>query len=77
MLTLNKHVLGDSAPMPERDPFMAEHLAVLEAVAGDDLQAAGELLRVHLEAACLKVVQRAGIVRERYAVPSLSWIGER
>lgn len=77
VLTLNKHVLGDSAPMPERDPFMAEHLAVLEAVAGDDLQAAGELLRVHLEAACLKVVHRAGIVRERYAVPSLSWIGER
>ena len=77
VLTLNKHVLGGSAPMPERDPFMAEHLAVLEAVAGGDRLAAGRLLRSHLETACLKVVQRAGVVRDSYAVPSLSWIGER
>ncbi|MGJ7580145.1 GntR family transcriptional regulator [Variovorax sp. RHLX14] len=77
VLTLSKHVLGDSAPMPERDPFMAEHLAVLEAVAGADGESASRLLRAHLEAACLKVVQRAGIVRESYAVPELSWIDER
>ena len=77
VLTLSKHVLGDSAPMPESDPFMAEHLAVLEAVAAADGESAGRLLRAHLEAACRNVVQRAGIVRESYAVPSLSWIGER
>ena len=77
VLTLSKHVLGDSAPMPEGDPFMSEHLAVLEAVAQADSLAAEQALRTHLEAACLKVVQRAGIVRATYAVPVLPYIGDR
>jgi DNA-binding GntR family transcriptional regulator len=77
VLTLSKHVLGGAAPMPERDPFMAEHLAILEAVSGSDRLAAEHLLRTHLEASCLKVIRRANVVRERYAVPSLPYLVER
>lgn len=69
ILTLSKHVLGDSAPMPKRDPFMSEHLAVLNAVVDGDRHQAQELLRTHLEESCKKVVRRAAQVRERCAVP--------
>jgi DNA-binding GntR family transcriptional regulator len=77
ILTLSKHVLGTSAPMPERDPFMAEHLAVLEAVAHGESEMAESLLRSHLEHSCLKVTERAGVVRSSYVEPYLPYVTER
>lgn len=77
ILTLSKHVLGASAPMPKRDPFMAEHLAVLEAVAGGESGAAESLLRSHLERSCVKVTERAGVVRSSYEIPGLPYVTER
>jgi DNA-binding GntR family transcriptional regulator len=63
--------------MPKRDPFMAEHLAVLEAVASGQLESAESLLRSHLERSCVKVTERAGVVRSSYATPDLPYITER
>lgn len=74
ILTLSKHVLGVSAPMPKRDPFMAEHLAVLKAVSDHDSQKAQDLLRVHLEVSCTKVSQRVDHVRNNFPTPNLSYI---
>jgi DNA-binding GntR family transcriptional regulator len=77
VLTLSKHVLGVSAPMPELDPFIAEHLKVLEAVAQRDALRAEGCLRKHLEESCLKVSQRAQIVRNSYPTPVLPYVSDR
>ena len=77
VLTLSKHVIGGAAPMPDSDPFMAEHMEILTAVARSEVATAERLLRVHLEASCLKVIQRANIVRESYALPNLPYIADR
>lgn len=73
ILTLSKHVLGVSTPMPKRDPFMAEHLSVLKAVSEGDVKAAQDSLRQHLEASCTKVSQRVELVRSTYPVPHLPY----
>ncbi|WP_325342010.1 GntR family transcriptional regulator [Xylophilus sp.] len=75
ILTLSKHVLGAAAPMPQDDPFLAEHRAVLDAVAGGDAARARGALQRHLEASCTKVVQRAAFVREHLATPNVPYAG--
>ena len=77
VLTLSKHALGESAPMPEDDPFMGEHLAIVEAVQARDMASAEGLLRAHLEASCLKVIQRVELVRTTSAAPRLPYVGTR
>jgi len=77
VLTLSKHVLGESAPMPKSDPFMADHLGILEAVGHGDIDAAESLLRKHLETSCAKVIERVAVVRESYATPDLPYINGR
>lgn len=75
ILTLSKHVLGATAPMPKSDPFMAEHLAILQAAyAGDGLKAEAAL-RQHLESSCVKVTQRAAFVRNNMSKPHVPYIG--
>jgi DNA-binding GntR family transcriptional regulator len=74
VLTLSKHVLGVSVPMPELDPFMAEHLHVLEALSQQDAMRAEGFLRQHLEESCLKVSQRAQLVRDTFATPFLPYV---
>ena len=73
ILTLSKHILGASAPMPRYDPFMAEHQEVLTAVAGGDVAAAENLLRKHLENSCGKVIERVKKVRATYAMPAAAY----
>jgi len=73
ILTLSKHVLGEAAPMPKRDPFLSEHLAVFNAVAQGDAPGAADLLRAHLEASCRKVIARAAAVRDSVALPDLPY----
>lgn len=74
LLTLSKHVLGVSAPMPQSDPFMADHLAVFDAMAAGDADTAAAQLRHHLEVSCLKVIERAAQVRADYPKPRLPYI---
>ena len=75
ILILSKHVLGVSTPMPADDPFMSEHLAVLEAAVGGAPRRAADLLHDHLEQSCSKVTQRAALVRETFSLPPVSYIG--
>jgi len=77
ILTLSKHVLGTSMPMPRRDPFMSEHLAILDAVGQGDVEGSQALLRRHLEDSCLKVIDRVALLRTTYARPALPYITER
>lgn len=74
ILTLSKHVLGVSAPMPKRDPFMAEHLAIFKAVVHYDMRKAEDLLRSHLEDSCLKVIQRVEMVKDHFPTPDFPYI---
>ena len=75
LLTLSKHVLGVSAPMPKRDPFMAEHLSIFKSIAEGDTLKAENCLRSHLEESSLKVAQRASVVREHFPRPDLPYLG--
>lgn len=61
--------------MPRRDPFMAEHLSVFQALAAGDVAAADTMLKTHLEKSCLKVTQRAELVRRTFPRPDVSYIG--
>lgn len=74
ILTLSKHVLGAAAPMPNLDPFMQEHLEIIEALEQGRLAQAQEALRLHLEASCEKVVERVGLVQQRVPAPRLSYV---
>ncbi|MEJ8847633.1 GntR family transcriptional regulator [Variovorax rhizosphaerae] len=74
LLTLSKHVLGGAAPMPRNDPFMAEHLEVFQAAAQRDADRAQSLLQRHLEESCVKVTQRAELVRNTFATPDVSYM---
>jgi DNA-binding GntR family transcriptional regulator len=77
LLTLSKHVLGVSAPMPKHDPFMSEHRSILDSVARGDVGAAENKLRKHLEDSCLKLIRRMDSVRTNYAAPKPPYINER
>jgi len=77
LLTLSKHALGVSAPMPKHDPFMSEHRSILESVARGDVGGAENMLRKHLEDSCLKLIRRIDSVRTNYAAPKPPYINER
>lgn len=74
ILTLSKHVLGVTAPMPNHDPFMQEHLAIFEALEQEQLAQAQEALKSHLEASYQKVVERVGLIQKRVSAPQLSYV---
>jgi len=72
MLNVSKHVIGVSHRMPAREPFIAEHLTVLRALAEGDAAAAAEALRNHVAISLPKVIRRVGELREihRPAMPA-------
>jgi DNA-binding GntR family transcriptional regulator len=66
MLNVSKHIMGISLAMPEREPFIAEHIAIFEAVvAGDAEQAAGEMRR-HILVSLPKVLGRVAAFRDNH-----------
>lgn len=75
ILTLSKHVMGATTPMPRNDPFMGEHLAILQAAFDGDVHHAEASLRKHLEGSCIKVTQRVEFVRNNIATPHVPYIG--
>jgi len=74
ILTLSKHVLGKTVPMPTQDPFMSEHMAILMAIQQGALDTAQNLLRQHLEASCIKLVNRIEVVRQFCDTPALAYV---
>ncbi|WP_431819448.1 GntR family transcriptional regulator [Burkholderia sp. F1] len=75
ILTLSKHVLGAAAPMPHQDPFMQEHLEILDALVQGQTARAQKALRRHLENSCQKVINRVGLIQQRVPAPQLAYIG--
>ncbi|TGV07367.1 GntR family transcriptional regulator [Alcaligenaceae bacterium 429] len=73
ILTLSKHVLGAAAPMPTRDPFLSDHLQVIQYVANGDLAAAKEALIQHLTMSSAKAIERAEFVRKHMPTPTLPY----
>ena len=66
MLNVSKHIMGISLAMPEHEPFIAEHIAVFEAVvAGDTERAAGEMRR-HILVSLPKVLGRVAAFRDNH-----------
>lgn len=64
MLNVSKHIMGISLILPEREPFIAEHIAVFEAVvAGEAERAAGEMRR-HILESLPKVIERVAEFRD-------------
>ena len=74
VLTLSKHVLGVEMPLPDYDPFMVEHLAVLDHLLDGDVLGAVTALGRHLASAAPKVVRRLATFRSEFKAPELSFI---
>lgn len=77
ILFVSKHLLGDHLAMPENDPFMQEHLDILEHMKRGDGVAAGEALKLHLSNSKSKVLARLKQYREEsepYSTEYLKWI---
>jgi DNA-binding GntR family transcriptional regulator len=75
LLSLGKQLLGAGKTLPREDPYLAEHLAILQAVASHAPKRAETLLREHLEDSRDKVLKHAEGVRRRYerlAVPYIA-----
>ncbi|MBI3711298.1 MAG: GntR family transcriptional regulator [Proteobacteria bacterium] len=74
ILTLSKHVLGVELDVPEQDPFMAEHLEVIEAILSNRQVDAPKALRNHLRLSRPKVVERLELFRTTYTPPEIPYI---
>ena len=74
VLTLSKHVLGVEMPLPESDPFMLEHLAVIDNLLDGDILGAVSALGRHLSSATPKVIRRLATFRSEFRAPELSFI---
>lgn len=73
-LTLSKHVLGVEMAVPEHDPFMEEHVHVLDAMIAGKPVSAAEALRRHLRSSCPKVADRLEAFREIFTPPPVDYI---
>jgi len=63
MLSVSKHVVGVSHPLPANEPFVAEHLAVFRALDVDDSARAAETLRHHIAVSLPKILGRVSDLR--------------
>jgi DNA-binding GntR family transcriptional regulator len=74
ILVSGKHILGKRIPYPERDPFLAEHQAVIDALLSRDARRASQAMRTHLDAAHLKVEARLQAFRSSYTLTPISFV---
>ena len=75
LLITAKHMLGDQVSYPKDEPFMAEHLAVLDAMQRGDAAQVTEQMRAHLHIARAKVLDRVALFRTIFTGPDLPYIG--
>jgi len=74
ILISGKHILGKHVPYPQLDPFLGEHLAVIEALLSRDARRARAAMRAHLEAAHAKVEARLQEFRQTYTLTPISFV---
>ncbi|MBL0375134.1 GntR family transcriptional regulator [Rhizobium sp. KVB221] len=64
VLTLSKHVLGFQWTLSNDDPFVGEHIGILEAMQAGRADAAGAAMHMHIRSSMPKVIGRAAEARE-------------
>lgn len=74
ILISGKHILGKQVPYPRADPFLAEHLAVIEALLSREPRRAHQAMRTHLESAHAKVEARLREFRKSYTLTPISFV---
>jgi DNA-binding GntR family transcriptional regulator len=74
VLTLSKHVLGVALEMPRNEPFMGEHLEVIDAMLSGNAAKAAKTLQRHLRLSRPKVAERLQRFRESFTPPEISFI---
>lgn len=74
VLTLSKHILGVEMDLPEADPFMEEHLRVIEAMVNGDQHEAIRALHDHLRLSRPKVIDRLDRFRGSFTPPDIPYI---
>lgn len=74
ILISGKHILGKHVPYPRMDPFLGEHLAVIEALLSREPRRARQAMRTHLESAHAKVEARLQAFRRSYTLTPISFI---
>lgn len=66
LLTLSKHVMGVRMAMPEYEPFLSEHMAVLRTMRRRDREGLKLTMRTHIHGSLTKILDRAATVRRTY-----------
>lgn len=74
ILISGKHILGKQVPYPRIDPFLGEHLAVIEALLSRDSRRARQAMRTHLDSAHAKVEARLQEFRKSYTLTPISFV---
>ena len=74
ILISGKHILGEQIPHPPVDPFLSEHLAVIDALVSREPRRARQAMRAHLESAHAKVEARLQAFRNSYTLSPISFV---
>jgi DNA-binding GntR family transcriptional regulator len=74
ILISGKHILGRYVPYPPLDPFLGEHLAVIQAFLAREPRRARQAMRAHLESAHAKVETRLQEFRRTYVLTPISFV---
>jgi DNA-binding GntR family transcriptional regulator len=75
LLISAKHILGSQVSYPSHEPFMAEHLDIVQALHRRDSGAAAELMLAHLKTARPKVIDRLDAFRQSFSGSPVPYIG--
>ncbi|HVO01453.1 MAG TPA: GntR family transcriptional regulator [Candidatus Cybelea sp.] len=70
-----KHMLGTQLSYPANEPFMAEHLEIVAAMARGDTATVAERMLAHLKVARPKVIERLAAFRRSFAGSPVPYIG--
>jgi DNA-binding GntR family transcriptional regulator len=73
---LSKHLLGKEMPYPKIDPFLEEHLRIIESLEGRDSERARRALLRHLQASRKKLANRLISFRKDHSVAPKSFVIE-
>lgn len=76
ILISGKHLLGTSIGYPAGEPFIGEHIGILECALRGDAKRAARQLREHLTSSAIKVTRRLAEFRDIYTPSPLSYVSK-
>jgi DNA-binding GntR family transcriptional regulator len=75
LLISAKHILGSQISYPSNEPFMSEHLEIVEALRRGDAGTAAERTLAHLKTSRPKVIDRLDAFRKSFSGSPVPYIG--